>query len=260
MIKLEKGDCLNLMKNISEHSIDMILCDLPYGVTKNKWDCIIPFEELWKEYKRIIKDNGVICLFAQGKFCIDLINSNKEMFRYDLIWDKMLPTGFLNANRQPLRKHEQIIIFYKKQPIYNPQFSVGKPLHGKGNKYKEKESKNNNYGRFEKADDLRKGTTEKYPTSILQFKKNHPSVSYHPTEKPIELLEYLIKTYSNENDTILDNCMGAGSTGIACVNTNRNFIGIELNDEYFNIAKERIEREIQNVRSIYHNNKECKKT
>ena len=238
--KLYNQDCMEVLPQLEDKSVDMILCDLPYGVTKNKLDIRIPFDKLWKEYERIIKDNGVICLFAQGLFYVDLINSNRKMFRYDITWNKSLPTGFLNANRMPLRTHEQIAIFYKKQPTYNPQFSIGKPLHGKGYAYKNKKNKNQNYGDFKQLDDTRKGCIKKYPVSILCFKKPHPSVSVHPTQKPVALLEYLIKTYTNEGDTVLDNCMGSGSTGVACVNTNRNFIGIELDKKYFDIAEQRI--------------------
>ena len=229
------------MKEIPDKSIDLILCDLPYGTTACKWDNIIPFEPLWEQYKRIIKKNGCIALFCQGSFFVDLVNSNKEWFRYDLVWDKVLKSGFLNANKMPLREHEQIAIFYKNLPKYNPQFMNGKPLHSKGVKYKNKEPKNQNYGKFSNTDNSRKGSTCKYPTSILIFSKPHPSISIHPTQKPVVLLEYLIKTYTNENEIVLDNCMGSGSTGVACVNTNRNFIGIELDENYFNIAKNRID-------------------
>lgn len=239
---IECGDCLELMKNISDKSIDMILCDLPYGITQNEKDVIIPFELLWAHYKRVIKDNGAIVLFAQGTFYIDLVNSCRDLFRYDLVWDKELTSGFLNAKRMPLRRHEQIAVFYKRLPIYTPQFSIGKPLHSKGVlSYKNKESKNQNYGKFKTTDDSRAGSTQKYPTSILKFQKPHPSVAKHRTAKPVELLEYLIKTYTNENAVVLDNCMGSGSTGVACAHTNRNFIGIELDEKYFNIAKKRIE-------------------
>ena len=241
MIDLRQGDCLELMKEIPDKSIDMILCDLPYGVTQNKKDICLPFDKLWEQYKRIIKDNGCIALFGQGLFYIDLVNSNRKMFRYDIVWDKVLTSGFLNAKKMPLRKHEQIAIFYKKQPTYNPQFTQGKPLHSKGKSYKSKEHKNQNYGKFNITNDDRAGSTEKYPTSIISFKKCHPSISLHPTEKSIECLEWLIKTYTQKNETILDNCMGSGSTGVACVNTNRSFIGIELDENYFNIAKQRIE-------------------
>lgn len=240
LIRLLKGDCLEIMKTIPDKSINMILCDLPYGVTQNKLDIVIPLDRLWKQYERIIKDNGAIVLFAQGVFYIDLVNSNRKLFRYDLVWDKQLTSGFLNAKRMPLRQHEQIAVFYKKLPTYNPQFKEGKPLHSKGTSYKDKEHKNQNYGEFKMTDDNRAGSTQKYPTSILSFAKPHPSIAMHRTEKSIPLLEYLIKTYTNESETILDNCMGSGTTGVACVNTNRNFIGIEITDEYFDIAKKRI--------------------
>lgn len=241
-IALYKGDCLKLMKDIHDKSVDMILCDLPYGTTNHTDDIRIPFEPLWKEYERVIKDSGVIALFGQGTFYVDLVNSNRRLFRYDLVWDKQLTSGFLNAKRMPLRQHEQIAIFYKSLPTYNPQFSIGKPLHSKGKSYLDKPIKNQNYGKFNATDDSRKGSTEKYPTSILEFAKPHPSIAKHRTEKPISILEYLIKTYTNENETVLDNCMGSGSTGVACMNTNRNFIGIELDEQYFNIAQERINK------------------
>ena len=212
------------------------------GTTQCKWDNKIDLNKLWVEYERIIKEHGVICLFSQTKFFYELIKSNEKLFRYDLILDKVLVTGFLNANRQPLRRHEQIAIFYKKQPKYNPQMEIGQPLHGKGKINISEKTKNNNvYGEFKYLEDTRKGSTEKYPTSILKFKKLHSSKMLHPTEKPVSLLEYLIKTYTNEKDVVLDNCMGSGSTGIACLNTNRNFIGIELDKNTFEIAKKRIE-------------------
>ena len=239
-MQLYKGNCLEIMTKIPNKSVDMICCDLPYGTTQNKLDIVIPFEPLWEQYERIIKDDGCIALFAQGLFYVDLVNSNRKLFRYDLVWDKVLISGFLNAKRMPLRQHEQIAIFYKKLPLYNPQFTQGKPLHSKGLNYVNKEIKNQNYGNFQHTDDSRKGSTEKYPTSILRFPKPHPSIAKHRTEKSIECLEWLIKTYTNEEDTVLDNCMGAGSCGIACKNTNRKFIGIELDENYFKIAEDRI--------------------
>ena len=238
---LLQGDCLELMKDIPDKSIDLILCDLPYGTTRNSWDEVIPFDKLWAQYNRIIKDNGAILLFAQGKFYVNLVSSNMKMFRYDLVWDKELISGFLNAKRMPLRRHEQVAVFYKHLPTYNPQFTQGKPLHSKGTAYQIKELTNNNYGDFKATDDDRAGSTEKYPTSIIKFQKPHPSVCVHPTQKPIELLEYLIKTYTNEGDTVLDNCMGSGSTGVACKNTDREFIGMELDEKYYKIACERLE-------------------
>lgn len=238
--ELHFGDCIEIMKEIPDRSIDMVLCDLPYGVTQNKLDIIIPFEPLWSEYKRIVKDCGCIALFAQGTFYIELVTSNREMFRYDLVWDKVLSTGFLNANRMPLRRHEQIAIFYKKLPVYHPQFYEGQPLHSKGKAYMDKEHKNNNYGQFQMTDDSRKGSTQKYPASIIRVPKPHPSAALHRTEKPVELLKWLICSYSNIGEHILDNCMGAGGCGVACAETDRYFVGIEKDIECFNLAKNRI--------------------
>lgn len=251
-IQLIQGDCLVEMAKIPDKSIDMILCDLPYEVlnkgNKNaSWDRLLPFNQLWEQYNRIIKDNGAIILFAQGMFTAQLMMSNPNMWRYNLIWDKILTSGFLNAKRMPLRTHEDILVFYKSLPTYNPQMTIGEPLHSKGISYKNKELTNNCYGDMKGADDLRKGSTEKYPKSIVRFQKPHPSCAVHPTQKSEELCEYLIKTYTNEGETVLDNCMGSGTTGVAAIKTNRNFIGIELNEEYFNIAKERIEEHKQQL-------------
>lgn len=243
-IDLKLGDCIKLMSDIEDNSIDLILCDLPFQKTKNEWDRIIPFEELWKQYNRIIKENGAIILFGQGSFYIDLVNSNRRQFRYDLVWDKQLTTGFLNSNRQPLRKHEQIAVFYKKQPTYNPIYTQGQPLHGKGKKYKTTDIKNQNYGKFEILEDYRKGATDKYPTSIISIQKVHPSKTIHPTQKPVELMQYLIETYTNPGECVLDNCMGSGTVGIACLNSNRSFIGIEINKNYYNLASNRIYEKI----------------
>lgn len=238
--KLYKGDCLDLFKNIEDKSVDMILCDLPYEVTKNKKDIKIPFEPLWENYERVIKDNGAIVLFAQGIFYVDLVNSNRKLFRYDIVWDKKLTTGFLNAKRMPLRQHEHIAVFYKKPPTYNPQFKKGKPLHSKGKSYKDKDPKNQNYGKFDSTDDSRAGSTDKYPTSIFSFQKPHPSVAVHRTEKPVDLLKELISTYTNPGDLVLDNTMGSGSTGVAALELDRRFVGIEMDLEYFDLAVERI--------------------
>lgn len=235
------------MKQIPSGSLDMIACDLPYGVTQNKLDIVIPFEPLWSEYKRIIKERGCIALFAQGVFFVELVQSNRKMFRYDLVWDKVLTTGFLNAGRMPLRQHEQIAIFYKKLPEYHPQFTEGKPLHSKGVSYLDKEHKNNNYGQFHMTDDSRKGSIEKYPTSIIRVPKPHPSIALHRTEKPVELLKWLILTYSSEGDTIMDNSMGAGGCGVACAETGRRFIGIEKDPGCFETAKGRIEEAYKKV-------------
>ena len=243
-LDLQQGDCLELMRNISDKSIDMVLCDLPYGQTqRNRWDIIIPFEPMWEQYERVIKDNGVIALFANGMFTAELMLSNKAMWKYNLVWDKVLPSGFLNAKKMPMRSHEDICVFYKKLPIYNPQMTQGKKCHSRGNaigKSQEVFSRNTNYGSFNAVQtegDL------KYPKSIITYQKPHPSTTVHPTQKPVELLEWLIKTYTNEGDTVLDNCMGSGSTGVACINTNRNFIGLELDETYFNIARVRMGQE-----------------
>lgn len=249
-VELIQGDCLIEMNNIPDKSIDMILCDLPYNVlnkgNKNaSWDKLLPFDKLWEQYNRIIKDNGAIILFAQGMFTAQLMMSNPDMWRYNLVWDKELVSGFLNAKRMPLRSHEDILVFYKSLPTYNPQMTEGKPLHGMGTAYKNKSVTNNCYGDMNKADDSRSGSTDKYPTSIVRFQKPHPSTAVHPTQKSKELCEWLIKTYTNEGETVLDNCMGSGTTGIAAVDTNRKFIGIELTEKYFNIAEERINAAVE---------------
>lgn len=231
MIDLRQGDCLELMKDIPDKSIDMILCDLPYGTTKNKWDSIIPLDTIWKQYERIIKDNGVICLFAQSPFDKVLGCSNLKLLRYEWIWEKDNGTGFLNAKKMPLKIHENILVFYKKSPCYNPQMRTGfKPYKCTQGRYSP------NYGDY-KQGHITESNGERYPIDVIKFGRK---CGFHPTQKPVELLEYLIKTYTNEGDVVLDNCMGSGSTGVACVNTNRNFIGIELDENYFNIAKERI--------------------
>lgn len=235
-------DCLEGMKTIPDKSIDMILCDLPYGETDNFEDKPLPFEPLWEQYKRIIKHNGAIVLFAQGLFYVDLVNSNRKMFRYDFSWDKVLTSGFLNANKMPLRQHEQIAVFYKKKPTYNPQYSIGKPNHSKG---KPKINKNNNYGAYNFVDNHIEQGCRKHPTSILRFSKPHPSKAIHRTEKPISLLEFLIKTYTNEGETVLDNCIGSGGTAVACLNTNRNYIGFEISREIYETATQRIAAHIK---------------
>lgn len=234
---LMNGNCLELMKDLPDKSIDMILCDLPYQRTQNKWDTILPYDEMWAQYDRVIKDNGCIALFCDGLFMAELMLSNKKMWRYNLVWDKILPSGFLNANRQPMRNHEEIAIFYKKQPTYNPQMTKGQPNHSKG---KPKDVTNHNYGKHGWVDSNEELGDMKHPKSIVAFQKPHPSTMIHPTQKPVELLEWLIKTYTNEGDIVLDNCMGSGSTGVACAITNRNFIGMELNEDYYFLARTRI--------------------
>ena len=242
MIELLQGDCLELMKDVPDGSVDMIVTDLPYQKTKNKWDTMMPLDLLWSHYERVIKDTGAIVLFGQDTFTAKVMLSNEKIHRYNLIWQKDRPTGFLNAKRMPLRSHEDIMVFYKKLPTYNPQFWEGEPLHGMGKKFREWANENNNYGKFDSQNNpsaLREGDTKKYPRSVLSFTRPHPPI--HPTEKPVKLIEWLIKTYSNKGDIILDSCMGSGTTGVACKNLERNFIGMELDEEYFNIAKKRIE-------------------
>ncbi len=237
MIDIKNGDCLELMPHILPQSVDMILCDLPYGSTKNKWDTIVSFDKLWEQYNRIITSNGVIALFCDGLFMANLMLSNTKMWRYNLIWNKNRGCDFLNANVKPLKSHEEIAIFYKKKPVYNKQFWYSTPYAPTKNG-----SLSNNYGDRKSAWSESKNG-ERNPLSILSFNRDASRV--HPTQKPIALLEWLIKTYTNEGMTVLDNCMGSGSTGIACVNTNRNFIGMELDENYFEIAKERIDKAIE---------------
>jgi len=238
--KIYQGDCLELMKEIEDKSVDLILCDLPYGVTQNEADEVIDLPKLWEQYKRIIKDDGTIVLTAQQPFTTDLINSNREMFKYELIWNKELPSGFLNANRQPLRVHENILIFYKSLGTYNPQKFKGNKNHSKGSM---KTDVNNNYGIYGKVDNTEELGEMKHPQSIISFMKPHPSKAKHPTEKPVELAEWIIQSYSNEGDLILDNCIGTGWTAIACKKFNRNFIGIDLNKDYILIAEERLTKQ-----------------
>lgn len=234
--ELYKGDCLDVMKNIPDKSVDMILCDLPFGTTKNKWDLIIPLDKLWTEYRRIIKDDGAIVLFAQTPFDKVLGVSNLKMLRYEWIWEKTLATGHLNAKKMPMKSHENILVFYKKLPTYNPQKTTGhKPV----NSYTKHRGAGSNYGKT-KTGISGGGSTERYPRSVQLFKSDKQKSTLHPTQKPVALLQYLIETYTNKGELVLDNCMGSGSTGIACLNTNRKFIGIEKDAKYFDIACNRI--------------------
>ena len=228
------------MKDIPDGSIDMILCDLPFGQTsRNKWDVVIPFEPLWEQYRRIVKDNGAIVLFANGMFTAELMYSNKSMWRYNLIWEKTQPTGFLNARKMPLRSHEDICIFYKGMPTYNPQKSTGHKRKVSKAEHKTNCKNTTDYGEHGLTT---YDSTERYPRSVLKFAKDSQKSALHPTQKPVALLEYLIKTYTNPGETVLDNCMGSGSVGVACLNTDRKFIGIELDRHYFGIANERISK------------------
>jgi len=237
--KIYEIDCLEGMKQIDDKSVNMILCDLPYGQTHNEWDSKIPLDKLWRQYKRIIKADGIIVLTSQGMFTAELMKSSKVQWRYNLIWDKKLPTGFLNANRMPLRVHEDILVFYNNLPTYNPIKHKGYENHGKGQR---KGNTNRNYGKYDNLPKNEKLGNMKFPTSIITLKKTHPSRSLHPTEKPEELFRYLIKTFSNEGDLILDNCIGSGTTAVVCKQTNRNFIGFEINKEYIKIANKRLKQ------------------
>lgn len=233
-IDLRQGDCLELMKEIPDGSVDLVLTDPPYGVTSNKKDIRVNLDELFRVGKSV-------AVFCQQPFITELMTKFGKLFRYDLVWDKVLTTGFLNAKRMPLRRHETILIFGK--PKYFPQMMKGKPLHSKGHQTGEPKV-NRNYGKHKLIDDSRAGSTDKYPTSILTFRKRHPSVVLHATEKPVELMEWLTKAFSEKGDTILDPFMGSGTTGVACKRLNRSFIGFELDPNYFEIAKKRIEETI----------------
>lgn len=230
-VKLYLGDCLEIMKDIPAHSVDMILCDLPFQTTQLKWDKMLPLDKLWEQYHRVIKEDGTIALFATPPFSAALGNSNLKEFRYSWYWKKP-HTGQLNSKRMPLKNVEEILIFYKKQPFYDPQFTYGNPYTITRKGYKGSEC----YGKQRDHSTVSDG--RRYPMQILEYRVIEERV--HPTQKPVELLEYLVKTYTRGGETVLDNCMGSGSTGVACVRSGRNFIGIELDEEYFNIAERRI--------------------
>lgn len=230
--KIHHGDCLELMKDIPDGSIDMILCDLPYGTTACKWDVVIPFEPLWEQYNRIIKDKGAIVLFGSEPFSSTLRMSNIKNFKYDWIWEKEQGINQFLCKIQPLRKTENISVFYKKQPLYNPQFTKGKAYEN------DRVLGCESFGTPKKIKTKNDGF--RYPTNILQFNRELKK-RFHPTQKPVALLEYLIKTYTNKGETVLDNCMGSGATAIACINTNRFFIGIEKEKEYVDIANKRLD-------------------
>jgi site-specific DNA-methyltransferase (adenine-specific) len=230
--QVHQGDCLALMPSIPDKSVDMILCDLPYGTTACEWDSIIDMGKLWAEYERVIKDNGAIVLTANSRFTFTLYNSNPKLFRYKWIWEKTIASRFVHAHHMPLASHEDILVFYKKTPCYNAQM-------GQGRAYDRKTRKSNE--RYinvkEKHGTENHGT--RYPIDIITFSNgNHHNI--HPTQKPVALFEYLIKTYTNENDLVLDNCAGSGTTAIACINANRRYICIEQNEEYVRRSKERI--------------------
>ena len=242
MYKLYNGDCLEIMDRLIEEGVkvDYILTDLPYGITaRNKWDNIIPLDLMWQKLDNLVKENGAVALFCSQPFTTKLINSNLNNFKYEWIWEKNNSTGFMNANRSQLRKHENIAIFYKKQCTYNPQGLI--PY----NKVNKRGKVGLNYHDVNSNKYIQKYTN--YPTQILKF--SYDKERFHPTQKPVALLEYLIKTYTNENETVLDFTMGSGTTGVACMNTNRKFIGIELDNNYFNIASKRIEEAFFNAQN-----------
>ena len=276
---LYNGDCLEVMNQIDDKSIDLICTDLPYGQTaRNKWDTVIPFCDyvkikgntyyendvfkisgvlnknmeytkkwfdenkktgLWTHYKRIIKDNGAIVLFANGMFTADLMKSNEKMWRYNLVWQKTQPTGHLNAKRMPLRSHEDICVFYKKLPTYNPQKTTGHKRKISTAKNKMNCKKTLNYGEYNLTS---YDSTERYPTSVWTFSKDIQKSAIHPTQKPVALIEKIIKTYSNENEIVLDSCAGSMTTAIACINTNRQYICIEKDKDIFESGKERVQK------------------
>ena len=240
MINLMKGDCLERMKEIPDNSVDLVLVDLPYGTTQNKWDSIIDLESMWEQLQRMCYNNTPKIMFAQTPFDKVLGCSNLKELKYEWIWEKTTATGHLNAKKIPMKAHENILVFYDKLPTYNPQKTSG---HKPANSYTKHQDDGSNYGKT-KVGVSGGGQTDRYPRSVQVFKTDKQKVSLHPTQKPVALLEYLIKTYTNEGDTVLDFTMGSGSTGVACVNTNRNFIGIELDDNYFNIAEKRIQETI----------------
>lgn len=240
MIDLRHGDCLEVMKSIADGSVDLILTDMPYGTTNCKWDTVIDLESFWIEADRICRHNAAMVFTAAQPFTTTLINSNIKDFRYDLVWCKSKSSGFLNANRMPMRSHEDVLIFYKKLPTYNPQKTDGSP-------YKRKSSKKQRCGLYNAHLDTDSSSEngDRHPFSYQVF-KNGNNGSVHPTQKPVELMEWLVKTYSDEHDVVIDMFMGSGSTGVACINTNRKFIGIELDPDYFKIAENRINKAAEN--------------
>lgn len=245
MIDLRQGDCLDVMKDIPDASIDMILCDLPYGTTACKWDNVIPFEPLWEQYKRVIKDNGAIVLHGSQPFTSKLIMSNIKMYRHQQVWNKNNSAGFATVKLRPFAVCEDILVFGKNKVNYYPIMEVrGSP------RCKDGYSTSENYGITPSKSKSK--SNEYYPKNLLNIGNASQVGKQHPTQKPTALLEYLIKTYTVEGETVLDNCMGSGSTGVACLNTNRNFIGIEMDEVYFDITKKRIDNVITEIKQMYH--------
>lgn len=234
---LRCGDCLSLMSELPDKSVDMIFTDLPYGTTKNNWDHALDFEELWRQYERVIKDNGCIALWAQSPFDKLLACSNMKLYRYEWIIEKTHSTGFLNAKKMPMKAHENVLIFYKKLPTYNPQKTTGHERKVSSAESKRNCKETTNYGKHGLTS---YDSTERYPRDVLKFKWDKQQSVLHPTQKPISACEYFIKTYTNTGDTVLDSCMGSGSTGLAALSLERKFIGMEKDEDMFKIASSRI--------------------
>jgi len=232
-----KGDCLDIMKQILDKSVDMILCDLPYGTTACKWDTIIPFDALWKEYERLIKPNGAIVLTASQPFTSALVMSNPKMFKYEWIWEKNVASNFMQYKFMPAKKHENILVFANGKTTYNAIMEDKSPLSLERMKYKFKNRKQSEHYKTDISEDRSKREEQMYPTSIQKFNRE---TGLHPTQKPLALMEYLIRTYTNEGELVLDNCMGSGTTCLAAKRTGRNYIGIEQDEKYFNIANNRL--------------------
>jgi site-specific DNA-methyltransferase (adenine-specific) len=243
-IDLRQGDCLEVMKDIPDGSVDLVLTDPPYGTTACKWDTVIPLKPMWEQLKRIIKPNGAIVMTASQPFTTTLIASNMKMFKYCWVWEKNKATGHLNSKKRPLVAHEDILVFYQKQPIYNPQGLTEKeiPTISKGNRGKKGAGSSGDVYGMAQRDAIQTHTG--YPRSVIKIGVDMKA-EFHPTQKPVALMEYLIKTYTNEGETVLDFTMGSGTTGVACKNLNRNFIGIELDPDYFKIAEKTIKPQKQ---------------
>lgn len=234
------GDCLDRLPLILDGTIDLIVTDLPYGITRNRWDCTIPMIPLWEQLCRVAKPSAAILLFASGMFTADVMQSGREFWRYNLVWEKTQPTGFLNAHKMPLRAHEDICVFYRQLPTYHTQKTMGHPRKVSAATHKRNSKQSEDYGKYQPSD---YDSTERFPRSVLRFAKDVQKSALHGTQKPVALLEYLIRTYSDIGETVPDCCMGSGPTGVACLHTERNFIGIEKDPKIFDCARNRIESE-----------------